>query len=116
MTAMEAVSRVNDEIILVAKLGERGCIMIMPQEVIRVKAIDLEALGMKVVNTVGCGDAFLGDFIASKAEGFDDREALERANLAGAIKATKHETRGSSSKKELEKYLKFKEHSEGCYR
>jgi len=58
---------------------------------------------------LGC---FLGVFVASKAEVFDEREALEKANLAGAIKATKHETRGSPSKKELKKYLRFKEHSE----
>ena len=112
IAARDAVSRINDEIILIAKLGERGCVMIGPDEVIKVKAIDLKSLGMKVVNTVGCGDAFLGVFIASKAEGFDDKEALERANLAGAIKATRHETRGSPLKTELKKYLECKEHGE----
>ena len=63
---------------------------------------------MKVVNTVGCGDAFLGVFAASKAQGMDDIEALERANLAGALKATKPETRGSPRKEEFERYLNFK--------
>lgn len=110
--ARDAISKINDQIILVGKLGERGCLMIGPHEVIRVKPIDLKSLGMKVVNTVGCGDAFLGVFTASKAEGFDDRDALERANLAGAIKATKPETRGSPLRPDLEKYLEFRERGE----
>lgn len=112
IAARNALSRINDKIILVAKLGERGCIMIRSDEVIKVKAVNLKSLGMKIVNTVGCGDAFLGVFTASKAENFDNKESLERANLAGAIKATRHETRGSPLKTELEKYLKFKEHGE----
>lgn len=112
VAARDALSKICEEIVLVAKLGERGCLMIGPQDVIKVKPIDLKSLGMKVVNTVGCGDAFLGVFIASKAEGFDDREALERANLARAIKATRHETRGSPLKTELERWLEFKERGE----
>jgi len=108
--ARDSISRINDEIILVAKLGEKGCLMIGPDEAIKVKAIELKTLSMKVVNTVGCGDAFLGVFTASKAEGFDDKESLERANLAGAIKATRYETRGSPSKIELARYLTFREH------
>jgi len=116
IVAWDAVSTVNPYLILVAKLGERGCMMIGPNRVIKVRVIDLKSLGMKVVNTVGCGDAFLGVLTASKAEGFDDKEALERANLAGAIKATRHETRGSPSKTELEKYLPFREHAESTGR
>ena len=106
-TAWRTLSRINSNIRLVAKLGSRGCMMITPDRAARVEAIDLERIGLKVVNTVGCGDAFLGVFIASKAEGSSDNEALERANLAGALKATKQETRGSPSKDELEKYLEF---------
>jgi len=59
------------------------------------RAVNLKELGMNAINTVGCGDAFLGVFAASKSQGFEDKEALERANLAGALKATKPETRGS---------------------
>jgi len=106
-TAWGALSKINSNIRLVAKLGSLGCMMITPDRADRVEAIDLERIGLKVVNTVGCGDAFLGVFIASKAEGSSDNEALERANLAGALKATKQETRGSPSKDELKKYLEF---------
>lgn len=60
---------------------------------------------MKTVNTVGCGDAFLGVFAAYKAEGLSDEEALRRANAAGAYKATRRETRGSPARKQLEKFL-----------
>jgi sugar/nucleoside kinase (ribokinase family) len=48
---------------------------------------------MKVVNTTGAGDAFLGSFAASKAMGRSDPEALSRANAAGAVKVTLAETR-----------------------
>jgi ribokinase len=105
--AWRTLSRTNSSIRLVAKLGSLGCMMISPDRAARVEAIDLERIGLKVVNTVGCGDAFLGVFIASKAEGLSDNEALERANLAGALKATRQETRGSPSKDELKKYVEF---------
>lgn len=107
--AWVVLSSVNRYIKLVAKLGERGCLMVGPDVEIEVKAVNLKRLGKKVVNTVGCGDAFLGVFIASKAEGFDDKESLERANLAGALKATRYETRGSPTRAELELNLRFKE-------
>jgi len=108
LKAWQLLSAVNGDLKLIVKLGERGCSMISPDLAISVPPIDLKKLGLKVVNTVGCGDAFLGVFAASKAQGLNDIEALERANLAGALKATRHETRGSPRREELEKYLTFK--------
>jgi len=108
LKAWQLLSAVNSDIKLIVKLGERGCSMISSETMITVPPIDLKSLGLEVVNTVGCGDAFLGVFAASKAQGLDDIEALERANLAGALKATKPETRGSPRKEELERYLPFK--------
>jgi len=108
LKAWHLLSAVNGNLKLIVKLGERGCSMISPEIMTSVPPIDLKNLDLKVVNTVGCGDAFLGVFAASKAEGIDDIEALERANLAGALKATKPETRGSPRKEDLERYLKFK--------
>jgi len=105
LEARKRLAKVNSEIRLVAKLGEDGCSMVGSQGAMRVPGINLEGLGMHVVNTVGCGDAFLGVFVASKAEGLKDGEALERANMAGALKATRPETRGSPTRRELEKYL-----------
>ncbi|HIE18738.1 TPA: hypothetical protein EYP75_03330 [Candidatus Bathyarchaeota archaeon] len=108
LKAWHLLSKVNSDLKLIVKLGERGCSMVSPEIMVSVPPINLENLGLKVVNTVGCGDAFLGVFAASKAQGMDDTEALERANLAGALKATKPETRGSPRKEEIEGYLRFK--------
>jgi len=108
LEAKERLAKINSKIRLVAKLGERGCLMAGPDGAIEVPGINLKELGMKVVNTVGCGDAFLGVFTASKADGLNDKEALERANLAGALKAAKPETRGSPTKNELEKYIQHR--------
>lgn len=69
-------------------------------------SIRLERLGMTVVNTVGCGDAFIGAFAASKVRGVSDEDAVKRANYAGAFKATKQETRGSPTKAELDAFIK----------
>jgi len=111
LKAWQAISAVNNDLKLIVKLGERGCSMISSEMTISVPPINLRNLGLKVVNTVGCGDAFLGVFAACKAQGFDDIEALERANLAGALKATKPETRGSPREEELRRYMPFKTHA-----
>ncbi len=108
LKAWQLLSAVNSDIKLIVKLGERGCSMISPEIMVSVPPINLKNLSLRVVNTVGCGDAFLGVFAAYKAQGLDDIEALERANLAGALKATKPETRGSPRKEDLERYLPFK--------
>ena len=81
--------------------------MVGPEIIVSVPSVNLEKIGLKVVNAIGCGDAFLGAFAASKAEGLDDVESLERANLAGALKATKPETRGSPNREEMGRYLKY---------
>ena len=60
---------------------------------------------MAVVNTVGCGDAFLGAFSAAKALQLGDVDALNWANWAGALKATKSETRGSPTIRELKTWV-----------
>jgi len=107
--AWERLSTVNKSLKLIVKLGERGCSLISPEKTISVPGVDLKQVGLSVINTVGCGDAFLGVFVAYKSQGLKDREALERANLAGALKATKAETRGSPTRDELERYLRFRE-------
>ena len=61
---------------------------------------------MKVVNTVGCGDAFIGAFAAAKVNQCRDEEALIQANYAGAYKATREETRGSPTHMELVNFIK----------
>lgn len=108
LEAWRILSEINQQITLILKLGGRGCSMINRRIMASVPPVNLEKLGLKVVNTVGCGDSFLGAFAASKAQGLDDIESLERANLAGALKATRPETRGSPSKEKFERCLKFR--------
>jgi len=89
------------------KRGSEGSSLVSDagMQVRSIAAVPLERLGLKAVNTVGCGDAFIGAFAASKAQGYGDLEALRRANAAGAFKATRLETRGSPTAEELEKLL-----------
>ncbi|MEM3684443.1 MAG: PfkB family carbohydrate kinase [Conexivisphaerales archaeon] len=94
-------SRVN----LIATLGERGAMMIGRGKRLVAAGIDLEKLGRKVVNTVGCGDAFIGCFASSLVEGYSEEESLRRANAAGAFKATQLQTRGSPSSSELQAFM-----------
>lgn len=106
--AWESLSEINGDLRLIVKLGSRGCMLIDQSRIIMVPGVDLKEMGLSVVNTVGCGDAFLGVFAAYKVLGLSDLEALEMANLAGALKATKAETRGSPSRENLEKYIAYK--------
>jgi sugar/nucleoside kinase (ribokinase family) len=68
-------------------------------------AMPLEELGLRVVNTVGCGDAFIGGFASAKVEGLDDIEALRQATATGGFKATRKETRGGPTAEELRKLM-----------
>jgi ribokinase len=106
--AWEKLSEINGDLHLIVKLGSRGCMLIDQRRIIMVPGVNLKEMGLNVVNTVGCGDAFLGVFAAYKVLGLSDLEALEMANLAGALKATKAETRGSPSRENLEKYIAYR--------
>ncbi|UCH58001.1 MAG: hypothetical protein JSV18_03625 [Candidatus Bathyarchaeota archaeon] len=65
----------------------------------------LERLGRRVVDTVGCGDAFIGTFAASKVMGLEDDEALRRGCAADSFKATRKGTRGDPTSYELDQIL-----------
>jgi ribokinase len=97
--------KVNPGLKVVTKLGAKGCILHQAMKTIKSRPFDLRFHGLKVVNTVGCGDAFLGALVASLSEGRSDDEALEWANCAAGLKATKLETRGSPDRMTLLKYL-----------
>jgi len=97
----------------IIKLGAKGSRIVDSDtgESVFVSGVPLEKLGMGVVNTVGCGDAFIGAFASCKYLGFDDVDALVRANVAGAFKATRPETRGSPTRQQLEEmYERSREH------
>jgi ribokinase len=100
--AARRLSAVSPDMTMILKSGKEGFQVFGPRATIRIPGIDLAEWGLRVVNTVGCGDAFLGAFSAAKALKLSDEEALNWANWAGALKATKPETRGSPTRNELQ--------------
>jgi len=104
----EAVARlleVNSKMRMITTLGAKGCSMYSEGERMTTQALDVKSLGLSVVNTVGCGDAFIGAFVAAISEGLSNAEALRWGCCAGGLKATRRETRGSPSREMLLKYL-----------
>jgi ribokinase len=91
---------------VVATLGSEGCIVGADGMAGRASGFDASELGGTVVNTTGCGDAFLGVFASYLMMGRGPLESANWANLAGAIKATKVQTRGSPARRELEGAMK----------
>jgi ribokinase len=91
----------------IIKRGSAGSIMCGAgdDELLVMEAVPLESLGMAVVNTVGCGDAFIGAFAAAKVQGLSDAESLRRGCAAGSFKATRKETRGGPTAEEFESIL-----------
>jgi len=87
----------------IIKHGSQGCTLTHDGvgAMIHINAVPLDRLGMTVVNTVGCGDAFIGGFASAKVEGLDDTEALRWGNAAGSFKATRKETRGGPTRAQL---------------
>lgn len=103
--AARKLTRANPALKVIAKVGAKGCMLYHDRQKIVCKGIDLKSHGLKVASTVGCGDAFLGAFVAALSEGRSDREALEWGNCAAGLKATRPETRGSPNRDTLMKYL-----------
>ena len=99
------VAELRGDLKAIVKMGASGAALCSAGGVTHVPAVPLERLGLRVVNTVGCGDAFLGAFAASLVEGLSEGEALRRGCAAGAYKATRRETRGSPRRGELLKLL-----------
>jgi ribokinase len=104
-SAAERLREINESLKVITKLGSKGAILYDGKQRHIVGPLDLRTRGLKVINTVGCGDAFIGAFVAALSEGRHDLEALRWANCAGGLKAAKMETRGSPSRKILEKHL-----------
>jgi len=103
----DVLNRENRGLHGIIKRGSQGCVICGGdlREPISVGSVPLEMLGKTVVNTVGCGDAFIGAFAASKVHGYEDIEALKRGCAAGSFKATRKETRGGPTNEELEELL-----------
>jgi ribokinase len=100
--ALRAANAKHPRMTVVATLGPEGCAVASGGSVRRVAGFESSKVGGKVLNTTGCGDAFLGVFSSVLFEGADPLEATNWANLAGAMKATRLETRGSPKRAALE--------------
>jgi ribokinase len=105
----QRLATLNANIAAIVKQGARGCTLIKEQGEFTtfVPSINLLAIEMKVVNTVGCGDAFIGAFAAAKLKGREDEAALIQANYVGAYKATREETRGSPTRDALHAFINY---------
>lgn len=68
---------------IVVTLGAEGWIARADRAITRGQAITVNA-----IDTVGCGDAFVGVLAALRSEGMPWIDALTRANAAGALAAT----------------------------
>jgi ribokinase len=91
---------------LVVTKGGSGATLLGPGLEEVVEGVDLASLGLKVVNTVGCGDAFIGCFAVNLIQHRSLRESLQMANYAGSFKATKLDTRGAPTADELASFAK----------
>ena len=90
---------------VIGTMGARGCILCWQNKIATIPTPAPLDLNLEIVNTVGAGDAFAGVFSALKIEGVDDLESLFMANVAGLLKSTREETRGSPRYKEIRQCL-----------
>ncbi len=88
----------------VLKLGAQGAAMLelVSGLIVEVPALPLKELGLNVINTVGCGDAFVGAFAAYHVLGADLQKSLIMASAAAGLNAARLETRGSPDRASLE--------------
>jgi ribokinase len=92
------------DIKVIATMGEKGCIFATRQNIISIPAAKITTTddnSLRILNTAGAGDAFIGTFAAMKILGYDDIESLISANISGAIKATRENIRGSPALNEI---------------
>ena len=101
-SAAERFVRAHPKVPLVTTLGPRGCMVSEDGVTSIIKGVDLSLLGKRAVNSTGSGDAFLGVFASYLSMGRSLIDSADLANLAGALKATRYETRGSPTRYELE--------------
>jgi ribokinase len=89
---------------IVLKQGPRGSLSLdcATGTVTKIPALPLDDLGLEVVSTVGCGDVFLGTLAAFRALGWERADALRMASAAAGFKATRAETRGGPTRRELD--------------
>jgi ribokinase len=105
VSACKAILNNNKlDIKLIVTMGENGCIFATRQNIISIPAAKItttDGNSLRILNTAGAGDAFIGTFAAMKILGYDDIESLISANVSGAIKATRENIRGSPALNEI---------------
>jgi ribokinase len=99
-----AFNKVAPKTKILVTLGSKGFAFYDKEKQLKMKSVNLAKMGRMIVNTTGCGDAFVGAFAAYKVLGLADIEALKHGNMAAALKAGRLETRGSPTRKELEEF------------
>ena len=104
--AIDGLRRQIPELVVVATLGEKGCVVARRGVSTSVEGVDLAKLRLRAVNSTGSGDAFLAAFAGYLLMGLSPVEAAAWGNLAGALKATRYETRGSPERRTLESSMK----------
>jgi len=80
--ALEALAARMPAATVIVTLGANGAIAALGRARYAHRGFTVDA-----VDTVGCGDAFVGAYLAAIAEGRDIAQALARANAAGALAA-----------------------------
>jgi ribokinase len=90
---------------VVVTLGDKGCVTCRDGKSMMIPPMHLAFSDLKIVNTVGAGDTFVGAFGAFKLKGFEDSRALYFANIAAALKTTREETRASPTYEEIKQYV-----------
>jgi ribokinase len=88
---------------VVLKQGARGSTLIecSTARTMHFPALPLQSMGLHTVNTVGCGDVFVGAYAAGLAQGLEQSHALLEASAAAGLNATRAETRGGPNHDEL---------------
>ncbi len=84
---------------IILKLGANGATLLdlETRQVTTCPAFPLEEFNLKVENTVGAGDAFLGALVAMTCRGIEPADAITWACTAAGLKVTKKATRDSPS-------------------
>jgi ribokinase len=95
----------SSDVVAVVTLGGEGCVLCTKGKSMIIPPLDLaSSSNLKIVSTVGAGDAFVGAFGAFKLKGFEDTKALYLANIAAALKTSREDTRGSATFEEIKRY------------
>jgi ribokinase len=99
--ACQKLSRMLGGKAVITTLGSKGCVLCRDGIREIVSNVDPGLFGMKVVSTVGAGDAFVGAFASFNIIGKNDLESIFLANVAAALKITREQTRGSPTHEEI---------------